>query len=302
MESLYYILKKHNFSGGFANEIYREDYDYYKPLLGRKCQIGGVGIIKFNYNNKIYNINYTNDEYNHIYSLGPANVDKNDPRNCFLIYIIKEDTSYAYIDNISSYNDCPHVGHMRNGRGSHLLRVVIAFIESLKDQYGLKYIQLKDNSTLECNKKGKIDLSSLYMLSQGDTWYGKYGFRPFNTYKRELDIERYIDYCVNSKLVEKIKINCTNLKLLMITAIRKNRINFSEDKIELLFKKYGDKSIKEFFKYFLSNYDTTCEIFYEIYRKFMEDIGITNLQGISYFFELDKSIKQKEIKVIKLDK
>lgn len=292
---MYHILEQNKFNPQWGSYIFREDYDFYNSFYVRKSQIGGSGIIKFNYNNKIYDINYTYDNYNYIYSLQPLNSDNNEIRNCFLIYIDKKDTSYAYITNISSYNDCPHVGYLRNGRGSHLLKVIIAFIESLKEKYGLKYIQLKDNSYLQCKQIGQIELDSLYMLTQGDTWYGKYRFRPFNTYKKDLDIDRYIDYRVNSILVDKIKINCTNLKELMKKAIRENKTEFTEEGVERVISKYGKLSIKDFFKKFLSKFEVGCELFFYIYKDFMDSVGIKNLHGISYFLDLEEIERRKQI-------
>ena len=136
------------------------------------------------------------------------------------------------------------------------------------------------------------------MLTNADTWYGKYGFRPFDTYKKDLDIERYIDYRVNSILVDKIKINCTNLKELMIKAIRKNKINFTEEGIERVINKYGNLSIKDFFKKFLSKFEVGCELFFYVYKEFMDSMGIKNLQGISYFLDLEKT--QDDDKLIEL--
>lgn len=276
-----YILDKNNIDKRIVNEIISDNYDFYKLFVTRKkLQIGGSDIRKFTYGGKVYELDYVYDADRHIYSLSPKGVIN---RTCFLI-IIPDNENYVYIDNISSYEDCPHVGHLRNGRGSHLFKVVLAFIDSIKNDYKLKYIQLKDNSTLLCKNKGKIELSSLYILTQGESWYGKYGFIPFDVDKRDLHFENYVNYKVNSKLVDALRVSCTDLQDLILKSARlNNNTRLTDDKIKKLFKIYDNKSIKEFFKMFLSNYDLTCNIFYDIYKDFMRKNDIINLHGISYF-------------------
>ena len=126
------------------------------------------------------------------------------------------------------------------------------------------------------------------MLSRGDTWYGKRGFIPFDPNKEMIDVENYVKYRINSKLVNVIKIKCTNIKIYFEKAILKLNMNkkYDEQHINALFKKYADKSIREFMYDLTIKYDKTCDIVGLIYKDIMEEIGITNLHGISYFLEL----------------
>ena len=285
-QSLHNILKKNNINTSFTNNIIITNNEFYKKFISRReNQIGGQKTINFIYHNKTYDIDHYDETDRHTYELTPKT--KNG-QSCFIIIIPKnEKTKYAYLENISSYEDCLHVGHLRNGRGSHLLKVVLAFIDSIKTKYELKYIQLQDNSNYLCKDKGKIELSSLYMLTQGNTWYGKYGFKPFDPESESLHLDNYVNYLVNIKLVNILKIECTNLYELIVqtTHINKNEI-LTNDKITKIFKKYNKKTIKEFFTDFLKNYDLTCDIFYDIYKNFMEHNGIVRLHQISYYKKL----------------
>jgi hypothetical protein len=77
----------------------------------------------------------------------------------------------------------------------------------LKPKYKIKYVHLKDNSFYFCAKtKKRLDLDSIYMLSRGETWYGKRGFIPFNTDTNTVDVENYANYKLNNKLVNKTNI------------------------------------------------------------------------------------------------
>jgi len=51
----------------------------------------------------------------------------------------------ADINQISMYNNCPLVGKMYNGDGTMLLKIAIKFIKSIKKEYNITIIQIKDN-------------------------------------------------------------------------------------------------------------------------------------------------------------
>ena len=51
-------------------------------------------------------------------------------------------------------------------------------LKKYKNKLGINMIILTDNSIKICNKKNII-LSKMLILLTGDTWYGKYGFKPF---------------------------------------------------------------------------------------------------------------------------
>jgi len=96
---------------------------------------------------------------------------------------------FVYVDNITKYPDCTRIGIPKTKGGSLLLNLMLDFVKKyLKPLYGLKYIQLRDTSHLWCEKsKINIDFDSFYMLTHGDTWYGKYGFIPFDINTNKID-------------------------------------------------------------------------------------------------------------------
>jgi hypothetical protein len=68
----------------------------------------------------------------------------------------------------------------KNGKwsGSDLLQIAFQIIDKIKDMYNIKTITLMDNSQKFCKEGKNIDLGLMLTLLTGDTWYGKYGFRP----------------------------------------------------------------------------------------------------------------------------
>jgi hypothetical protein len=123
------------------------------------------------------------------------------------------------------------------------------------------------------------------MLTRGETWYGKYGFLPFDTTTNSLYIETLIDYKTNQNLVKLIPLGCTKTKKYFIQAVKELRLqkNFPDKLIDKMFDNYNDLSISKFFRDLLKRYEQTCEIFSLIYRNIMRDLHIVDLHGKAYY-------------------
>ena len=96
-----------------------------------------------------------------------------------LYIIIEKITHIANIINISYFKECSINGlHYPRG-GEILLRFGIFFLKDRKHTCNVDKIILQDNSFSICKKsKTKLSLALLHTMSLGDTWYGKYGFKP----------------------------------------------------------------------------------------------------------------------------
>ena len=279
------------------NIIIFNDYNWYKLMASNKItgiihQIGGSKKIKYKYKNNTYiwNENKSSDTIQYI--IYTESSDHNNAMICVMCTIvIREKNNFIYINNMSAYPNCSMEGLPKLKIGSELLDMTIEFIKTvLKQKYNLKYIQLKDNSHYYCQiTKQTLDFDSIYMLSRGDTWYGKRGFKPFDPENEIIDIENYVRYRINSKLINVIKIKCTNIKEYFEKAVSKLKIDnrWNNDNIKKIFDKYADKTIREFMYDLTIKYNKTCDIVGLIYKDIMKDIGMDNLHGITYFFELD---------------
>ena len=61
---------------------------------------------------------------------------------------------------------------------------------------------------------------------------------------------------------------------------------WSKDKINKMFNKYDNLSVKEFMYELTRKYDKTCEVVGLIYKDVMLDIGMENLHGKTYYLKL----------------
>lgn len=251
------------------------------------CTINEIKYKVDNYKFIIYEDNEDN-----AYSIFRDN-NKNEQECLVLIASTDElGRKFIYLQNLSKYQNCVKPEMPKTKGGSLLLKLALEFSNNyLKKKYKATYIQLKDNSFIACKiTKTNIQFDNFYMFTHADTWYGKYGFIPYDPTHNKIDVDNLVNYKVNQKLVNIIKLKHTNIKQYIKDAIQKLNIEEKIPSIKLnkMFEKYEDKSIKDFFISFLyeSNYEYTCAVFEKIYLKLMRDLDIENLHGCTYYLEI----------------
>ncbi len=175
----------------YNNELLREinslyeykqfDCDIYIPT---KYMTGG-----YNYINKKEGINIeifkTEDKHGIKYSIqNKAGYD------CLLIDV-SPDSDIAYISNISTEPECRDNNKLLLS-GSIILDIAISFLKNTilasnihKKDIKIKYIKLTDNSRKKINNV-TINMSALYTLEHGITWYMSRGFVPSDNNSLEL--------------------------------------------------------------------------------------------------------------------
>jgi hypothetical protein len=200
---------------------------------------------------------------------------------------------FVYIESISSDSKCASPGLGRTKGGSLSLKLSLDFILNyLCKKYEIKYIQLKDNSFLFCeHSKEKIKFDNFYMFTHGETWYGSYGFVPFNPIRNVQDINKTIDYQINKRLLEIIKVGCTKLNKYLIESTYKHELNqfLTKDMIDKILENYHDRSLLDFFKDFMYSDPKNCALFNDIYKNLTFDLRMTDLHGSSYYLPLNDS-------------
>ena len=224
-------------------QILRHDYYLSQMMLGRltkgqrrqlaENQHGGsetkiYGLEFEGYTFAIYH--YQNRE-GHDLSIKRHNDNENSTEYCLHISIDKDD-NVAFISNISYYKECTFnvdgsengkktsIGLRTPGGGGTLLRLALAFLTKHKKLFKINKIRLMDTSTYVCGKT-KISLPLMYSLTHGDTWYGKYGFRPCDPITGKIDKEMTKKYDKNKKIVMETKIRDTTLYGYMKKIIQK---------------------------------------------------------------------------------
>ena len=61
---------------------------------------------------------------------------------------------------------------------------------------------------------------------------------------------------------------------------------FNDKKIDKILNNYSDKTILDFFKDFMKNYDDTCDMFNIISKNIMNEIGMVDFRGEAFYKNL----------------
>ena len=202
--------------------------------------------------------------------------DKDNPIDCVIIIMSKiDDTKYyqAEIHGIGNDKSCLHDSTTNISVGSTLLKITLKMLKKYHDKLKIRHISLTDNSLKFCNSiKKSIKLSLMLTLLTGHTWYGKYGFRPFDTETYNYNNVSLENYNKNIEIMNSITIKEANiLKYIELT----DKKQIIED-IKELIKTNPDMLLKDFLNFFLKDYDKSCKYFFTFYEKLYSDIGLYN--------------------------
>ena len=241
---------------------------------GKKYQIGGTKKFTITYKNhkyvfvKLERFMTTDDDVITLYSYD------DDTRDCVTLSIEKNNKA-VILTSFGSDNGCYHE---ESNIGSNLLKITLKMIEKYKDKLGVDKILLSDNSTYMCSvDKMKYNMGIMMTLLTGDTWYGKYGFRPYENYKLN-KVQNKI-YNENKKIMTTITMDKINLKKYLLKIHKKYPEEMTEDMVYKLLKKQNDNPNKLLIT-FLNElhgkdvFESTCHLFYVYYQRLFNDIGL----------------------------
>lgn len=287
-------------------DIITDDRNYFYNIFKHTMNMYGGGnneTIKFIYNGIDFYFDKYNDKYSIHYSIYRHDDIKQQENTCIYIMVNKQEKN-AYIGEISYDQKCFNTSQEKQMKkfqkgnneeeyeftGSLLLKVGLKFIDTIKDHYDLQFIQLKDNSRKLCGKINEyIDIDSLSMLTNGDTWYGKYGFVPYDKDKKQTDIFNYKKYKYNQNIVNTKILKDTNIIETIeyiMTKLEMNKKIINE--IQKSAEKYMNMPIKHFLNWFLKKKreKVSCYIFFLAYKQIMYDLQMHNLHNIVYWKKL----------------
>ena len=193
----------------------------------------------------------------------------------------------CYIENINYYEKCC-VGQIHSPSGSILLKFTIDFIKKyIAKKYVVKFIQLRDISKKRCDfVDDTIDLGLFYMFVHGNTWYGRYGFVPFNPSQEKTNESLLKIYKNNQTIVSTTLVKDTNIGKYIVEAIKKYKLKINIEQMNGVIKKYGNMSVMKCMKHLMAFYDKNCAIFYYMYPKLVADLDMVDLYGTSYWMKL----------------
>jgi len=279
-----------------TREVYKqymlEDHDLMRFIEDRynnNTQKGGGKIRKIHYVFENYDFVMYERKIEDGYDISVRrNDDIEDAQTCLHI-MCNSKLGLAYLQNISYYKDCVKVGLQYPGGGSVLLKMFLDFMRTNKDRYKIKRIQLKDNSMYPC-KNSKIKFAIMHTLMFGNTWYGKYGFRPYDPYENKPDEYGREKYNLNKLITKTTMVKNTKLFDLLKDALKKAKPDYTDNKIKTFVdtfrQNYGSYSVNRFAQEFLAKYDMTCDVFYLFYERFADNIGLTNFFDRSFYLDL----------------
>lgn len=228
-----------------------------------------------------FTISYDNVKYNFYESTINENnyilyndYDKDNPIDCVIIIMSKiDDIAYyqAEIHSIGNDKSCLHDRITNISVGSILLKITLKMLKKYHKKLNIKHITLTDNSLKFCNSiNDGIQLSLMLTLLTGHTWYGKYGFRPFNNKLNDYDDLLLKNYDKNTEIMNTITIEKANiLKYIELT----KEVHIIEA-VKKLLELNSNMLLKDFLTNFLKEYDKTCKYFYKFYRILYQDIGL----------------------------
>lgn len=230
----------------------------------------GSGEAYYNYKMKI-KFYYTEDNYGTMFSLHNENIEEN--HECIAITVSKELDGDAELNSISNEGKCMSDKGLFQLNGTQMLTIAIEFIKDIKNKYNIKRIVLGDRSRKLC---GTVNLSMpiLHTLMHGNTWYGKYGFRPMS---RENDVVNIMDtYSKNKQIYRRAKVkDINNLKRYIYEYFKsKKEVDREEHKnIIYIYDMHNLETVLVscFIKYLLDF--GHCEFIAYIYEKIFNDLG-----------------------------
>lgn len=287
LDKLLKRLQVHNYKKVGHDWLYG-NYNFFNRNVE---MIGGGGddeIIKYTYVFKKqkfkFNVHVVK-EYDRI-SHKVYNYDNLNKNECIIIFYDVAG-KFCYLESINSLEKCC-IGQIYGPGGSILLKFTLDFIKQyIAKKYKVKFIQLKDNSKKKCDLIDvTVHLSAFYMFTHADTWYGKYGFVPFDpdeekTYQPVLE-----DYKHNQKIVLTTLVKDTSIGKYIVEAIKKYKLKIDVDAISNVVKKYDNLPIMHCINNLMAKYDKHCVIFYYMYSKLMSDLGMRSLYGRTYWLKL----------------
>jgi len=272
--NLYDLLELHEMNPNSENisEIV-SNCDYLRlNYISDKSEVvqHGSSTMEYEYGMKIW-FNATSDKDSITYSInGNNNIEK---ESCLMIIVskIKGFVDYATIHTVSNEGICSCVSATGDKlNGTYLINIAISFIKSIKDKYGIKRIHLRDTASKLCTTRHKIRLSILNTLLYGQTWYGRFGFRPIpekndrvkimDVYNNNINIHKTAKTSDVKKLANYIDDYIKNEKYITVA---EHRIIMSVSE--------RTQPVSYFIKKLMDN--NCCSFVAYIYEKIFDDLG-----------------------------
>jgi hypothetical protein len=250
-------------------------------LLEKQLNGGGKDLT-IEYNNEKFIFIKLDDSQTTIvsYILGALNTEA----ECVIISIDKE-LRTASIDNLST-NNLQCTKQKITYIGTFLVELTIKLIKKYKDKFNIQKIILSDHSSLYCNQIRKIiSLADLYTLKHGITFYGKFGFTPYdsdNSYNVDSNKKLNKKFNKNKEIIKNLKVK--DSKLLYYLEKFQNKGKYDINKIINYVKDNQDELLSKVITVLSSkeNFNMMCEVLNYIIPKLFNANGLTSFHNKSF--------------------
>ena len=257
------------------SQLLRDNLTQIKRFFNKEIihsMIGGGEDLTITYKDNEYKYTQIMDEdYYILYSY--------DDFDCVSVVIDKEN-KVGEIHGIGNFKSCLIDSNTKVG--STLLKITIKMLKKYKDIFEINKIVLTDNSIKKCkSNKEDIKLSHMLILLTGDTWYGKYGFRPINVKTYDYDKILNKNYDNNKLIINNITIKEANIMKYIKITKDENVIK----QVKKILEKDENMLLKDFLQKFLTEYESTCSYFSLFYDKLYDDLKLEKFYKL--FFGLN---------------
>jgi len=163
-------------------------------------------------------------------------------KSCLTIKISKR-YKIASIEGISSENfTCfSNSVFVLKNEASFYLMMTIKMLKKYKNKFNINKIQLRDNAIIKLKNGLTYNLSLFKLLTEGKSWYEKYGFKINKTKKKEYNKSKKIYKKIKVKnfkldnIIKKIKINDKNILNEINIILKIIKINLNIKMIKLMY-------------------------------------------------------------------
>jgi len=210
-----------------------------------------------------------NDTIITIYTL-----DEKNPSACAIIHIMD---NIASLSGLSHYKNCTSpIILAGKGGGTFILEFVLWFLKKNQEKYKIKMIVLEDISRKVCpDCDEQTHLATQYFLMYNNTWYGKYGFLPYDKIDRKPDKDKIKLYKKNRDIIKNAKVKDVQLFKYMKKAIIKHNIEGIDlSKLEQNIINLQDKPLSLVIRALNDTHTAFCCVFAYITKKIYTELKL----------------------------
>lgn len=271
---LYRVLQNYKINKTFTDT--KKNFNNY-VLLEKKLQIGGSKI-NITYENELYEFDELDDPYSTVKSY--VLQAKDSESDCVMITIDKE-LGISSIDNLTSVGlKCSNT--LINDIGKHLIKLSIKLLQNNKEKFNIKKIIITDHSFIFCKDiKNNINLADLYTLKHGITFYGSFGFIPYDENDETNNkLKKY--FYQNNKIIKELKV--IDSKLLYYIEKYVKKTNYNIDELINYVKENNNNLLMNVMKVISSKkyFDKYCKVLNYIIPKLFNSNKLKSFHNLSF--------------------